>query len=267
MKKVLYAEDNPGMRRMVCCFLEAAGFEVVAVTDGDEAIEIAKNGQFDVILLDVTMERVDGIDATREIRRIESDTRKSKIPIIGLTGRSESEEIQICEAAGMNIVLTKPVDLELLAETIISAANSAPKHCNLKHNLHHETAPKIIDIEVLASYRTNVGAAELEGVLRDFSDIWPRKIGELYTSMVNENDIGFARASEELGAAAAGIGAGKVAHFASILASSTEFEARSAIMPATVKACEEVQFLVNALSLDTGIGDSSQQIIECKFGT
>lgn len=69
MKKILYAEDNAGMRKMVSHYLRSIGFEIVAITDGDEAIEIAKVEDFDLILLDVTMERIDGISAVRRQRK------------------------------------------------------------------------------------------------------------------------------------------------------------------------------------------------------
>ena len=253
MQRVLYAEDNAGMRRMVCCFLEAAGLEVTAVTDGDEAIEIAQNEYFDVILLDVTMERIDGMQAASIIRQ--SLSFNSAQPIIGLTARSEIEEIEACHNAGMSIVLTKPINLELLLETVckaqqISRSSPAAKIENLDNKLHasRDSHSKVIDIAVLTQYRNSVGIAATEGILRDFSDIWPRKIGELYTSIVTKDCDRFSRAAEELGAAAAGIGASKVANKIAAAMSEECFDQRALLLPEATKACEEVQAIINALA-------------------
>ncbi len=253
MPRILYAEDNAGMRRMVCCFLEAAGLDVVAVTDGDEAIEAAELERFDIILLDVTMERIDGLDAAKLIRK--STTPNANLPIIGLTGRSEEQEILECQSAGMSIVLTKPVNLELLLETVCNAheiiANQNKTNGDLQiDNQISEEKPnlKIIDISVLAQYRLSVGISATEGILRDFSDIWPRKIGELYTSILNKEHDKFARSAEELGAAAAGIGASKVAFKISAALSETCFDKRAKMLPDTATACEEVQAIINALA-------------------
>lgn len=253
MPRILYAEDNAGMRRMVCCFLEAAGLEVVAVTDGDEALEAAAQERFDIILLDVTMERIDGLDAARLIRK--STTLNAKLPIIGLTGRSEEQEILECQNAGMSIVLTKPVNLELLLATVCNAndiitnQNRAEAEPQIEtETFEEEPRLKIIDISVLAQYRQSVGITATEGILRDFSDIWPRKIGELYTSILNKDHDRFARSAEELAAAAAGIGASKVAHKVSSALSVSCFDKRAKILPDTASACEEVQAIINALA-------------------
>lgn len=236
---------------MVCCFLEAAGLEITAVTDGDEAIELAQIENFDVILLDVTMERVDGMQAARLIRQ--SNSPNASIPIIGLTGRSEIQEIEECHQSGMSIVLTKPVNLELLLDTVCNAEQIRQKKRSSgiemqNSNSDDKTNLKIIDISVLAQYRNSVGTAATEGILRDFSDIWPRKIGELYTSIITKDYDRFARAGEELGAAAAGIGASKVAHTVAISMSETNFDKRALLLPDATKACEEVQAIINALA-------------------
>lgn len=249
MPRILYAEDNAGMRRMVCCFLEAAGMEVTAVTDGDEAIEAINHDNFNVILLDVTMERIDGNEAASIIRR--SNTQSACVPIIGLTGLSEEQEIEACRNAGMSIVLTKPVNLELLLETICNAENLINEteiNNQQASNTFELSSQKIIDISVLAQYRKSVGIAATEGILRDFSDIWPRKIGELYTSILNKDNDRFARSAEELGAAAAGIGASKVAHRVASAMSEVCFEKRAMLLPDTATACEEVQEIINALA-------------------
>lgn len=255
MKKILYAEDNSGMRKMVSHYLGAVGFEVVVTTDGDEAIELAKQENFDVILLDVTMERVDGITATRAIRQLANSN--SDIPIVGLTGRTESNEITACKEAGMDRVLAKPVDLDLLAEVmatvcrgdtdIIIVQEEVPQP-SIASEIEIYLTPKIIDLEVLSNYQKTAGVGSVEGILRDFSDSWPRKIGQLYSCVVSRKSTGFARALEELGAIAAGIGAGKVAEFAAQAGNAQEEADCLEILSMLVQSCDEVQSIINALS-------------------
>ncbi|MEK7661502.1 MAG: response regulator [Pseudomonadota bacterium] len=255
MKKILYAEDNSGMRKMVSHYLGAVGFEVVVTTDGDEVIELAKNECFDVILLDVTMERVDGITAAIAIRQMNNSNKDA--PIVGLTGRTEMSEVSACIDAGMDKVLAKPVDLDVLAEVMLNVCRGDAQIAEIDDqmaasNLKPQPAvylmPKIIDLDVLSNYQKTAGAGSVEGILRDFSDSWPRKIGQLYSCVVSRKSIGFARALEELGAIAAGIGAGKVAEFAA-LAGNTEDEANCLeALSQLVKSCDEVQSIINALS-------------------
>ncbi|MBN8649463.1 MAG: response regulator [Caulobacterales bacterium] len=177
MKKILYAEDNDGMRKMVSHFLSNVGFEVIALSDGDEAVEVARNEVFDAILLDVTMLRLDGHLAAMQIR---NNCPKNKItPIVGLTARTEPKEIKNCYENGMDIILSKPVDLEKLAKTLIHDIKSASNELRKSHQNASNFTPKILDVEVLKNYAKIAGAQSLEGILHDFSDLWPRKIGEL----------------------------------------------------------------------------------------
>ncbi len=234
---------------MVSHFLSAGGFEVVATSDGDEAIIEAKHIKYDVILLDVTMERVDGMEAAHEIRN--KINKNQDTPIIGLTGRSEPDEILKCEDAGMDLVLTKPVDLEQLIDVLLNIERCEFE--DYRDDLHKEqeisnsNILKIIDIDVLKKYKELAGTASVEGVLHDFSDQWPRKIGELYTSLVNADLIAFARANEELSVLAAGIGAGKLAHYSSIASSCDNVDKMKTFMPDIVNACQEVQTIVTGL--------------------
>lgn len=256
MLKILYAEDNAGMRKMVCHFLTNVGFEVIATTDGDEALEKATHEHFDVILLDVTMERMDGATAATEIRKASMNT---STPIVGLTGRTETSEIEFCKQSGMDIVLSKPVDLEALANTLHSSADDyyiddVNEETLSEHS--EKIAPKIIDVDVLQKYAQIAGTHSLEGILHDFSDLWPRKVGELYSSIVLTDTDCFARAGEELCAIAAGIGAGRVAEFAGRAVGEHSVEGRQAILPDIVHACHEVQAIINALN------QSSQQNVK-----
>ena len=115
-RKILVADDNRTNRNVLAAILESAGHEAIMVADGDEAIEALENGGFDVLLLDVNMPRLNGIDAASMWRQIEGG--RSHLPIIGVTADATTETEVRCLAAGMDIRITKPFDAKHLLSLI-----------------------------------------------------------------------------------------------------------------------------------------------------
>jgi two-component system, sensor histidine kinase RpfC len=115
-QRVLVADDNRTNRNVLAAILESAGHQVVMVTDGDEALEALEKGGIDILLLDINMPRLNGIDACLMWRQIEGD--RQHIPIIGVTADATSETEQKCREAGMDLRITKPVDAKLLLASI-----------------------------------------------------------------------------------------------------------------------------------------------------
>ena len=111
MTKVLYIEDNSFNRILVRRILESEGFEVLEAESAGLGIEMAQQSQPDLILMDLSMPEMDGLEATREIRR---KTGGEDVPIIGLTAHASKEDRDRCLGAGMDGYLTKPVNLEAL---------------------------------------------------------------------------------------------------------------------------------------------------------
>lgn len=117
--RVLIAEDNDVNVLTISAFLEAAGHHVTVARNGREAVEVAHRERPDVILMDVQMPEVDGIEATREIRRSRTIAR---VPIVALTAMSSAADRERCRAAGFDAFLTKPVRPEQIAEVIAAMA-------------------------------------------------------------------------------------------------------------------------------------------------
>jgi two-component system, sensor histidine kinase RpfC len=115
-RSVLVADDNRTNRNILAAILETAGHTVTLVCDGDETVEALENGQFDIVLLDVNMPRLNGIDACRMWRQIEGG--RHHIPIVGVTADATLETEEQCLGAGMDLRLTKPVNAPLLLSTI-----------------------------------------------------------------------------------------------------------------------------------------------------
>jgi two-component system sensor histidine kinase RpfC len=115
-RKVLIADDNRTNRNVLAAILETAGHLVTMVTDGDEALEALEKGGFDILLLDINMPRLNGIDACSMWRQIEGG--RHHLPIVGVTADATTETEQKCKNVGMDLRITKPVDAKLLLATI-----------------------------------------------------------------------------------------------------------------------------------------------------
>lgn len=113
---ILLAEDNEANITTTTFYLEAHGVQTVVARNGLEAIQQAQEHQPALILMDIQMPEVDGLEA---IRRIRSDTKLSQIPIIALTARAMPGDRERCLSAGANEYMTKPASLKQLF-TLIS---------------------------------------------------------------------------------------------------------------------------------------------------
>ena len=125
-RNILVADDNRTNRNILATILEAAGHQVAQACDGDEMLDILETETFDLVLLDVNMPRLNGIDACKMWRQIEGG--REHLPIIGVTADATSETEIRCLDAGMDMRLTKPINAKLLLETIdsICSAGDAP---------------------------------------------------------------------------------------------------------------------------------------------
>ena len=114
-QRVLLAEDNEINRMMLSRLLEKTGHQVDAVPNGKAAVEQWKTGDYTLILMDIQMPEMDGLEATRIIRSCEAG-QGGHIPIIAMTGQDSSEDVENCYRTGMDLHLKKPVQLcELVA--------------------------------------------------------------------------------------------------------------------------------------------------------
>jgi PAS domain S-box-containing protein len=107
--RVLLAEDHPTNRRLVEMILGAAGVDLTCVENGVEAVEAALAQDFDLILMDMQMPRLDGLSATREIRAAEARSGRTPTPIFSLTANAMPEHIAASKDAGADGHLSKPI--------------------------------------------------------------------------------------------------------------------------------------------------------------
>ncbi len=113
--KVLVVEDFEDTRFLMRIELEQRGFRVVEATDGEQGVEYAARERPDIILMDIGLPHIDGIEATRRIRH---DHTMRDVLIVALTAHHESEYRAQALAAGCDAYLTKPVDFDWLIDLL-----------------------------------------------------------------------------------------------------------------------------------------------------
>jgi CheY-like chemotaxis protein len=139
---VLLAEDNPANRELYTAMLEKAGYSVIAEEDGNKVLEIYEKHPFDLILMDVSMPVMDGIQTTRFIREKEKASGNvAHIPIIAMTGRATAEDREKCVEAGMDIHITKPFPYKTLIDTLERIIKEKPQGVNTIPNLTGKPGP------------------------------------------------------------------------------------------------------------------------------
>lgn len=206
--KILLAEDNEVNAVIAKAFLEKFGHSVKHVENGLKAVEVAQENWADLILMDIHMPEMDGIDATKEIRSTELGR---TIPIVGLTAEAFADRHALFKEAGMNGVLTKPYTEQQLDETI--AANrqierrSVERHTELQtvdygatdasqdvaigDNIHvsDDAEPPIGDEHKLAKFRNQLPAETVSHLLMEAQNSLRKCLKELQHGIQIEDSV------------------------------------------------------------------------------
>ena len=119
--RILLADDHPANRKVVEIMLTATAMEMVAVEDGQQALDAFREGGFDLVLMDMQMPVMDGLTATRAIRDLEIVEGRVRTPVIMLTANAMAEHVEAGRQAGADGHLTKPVTLASLFHAIGAA--------------------------------------------------------------------------------------------------------------------------------------------------
>lgn len=118
---VLVAEDNPTNQKVIRSMLEPLGADVTVVDNGQAAVEAFRSGDFEIILMDIQMPVMNGVEAVRAIRRLESAAGAPRTPIVAVTANVMTHQVEAYRAAGMDGCVAKPITLPALVGAIEAA--------------------------------------------------------------------------------------------------------------------------------------------------
>jgi signal transduction histidine kinase/CheY-like chemotaxis protein len=210
--RILLAEDNVINQKLAIAMLGKLGYEAELAHNGLEALDALRHTRFDVVLMDVQMPQMDGLEATRTIRSTWESTEQPRI--IAMTANALEEDRQICLKAGMNDYLAKPVKLEELATAlrrgyqavtgdVLAAATDPDKAAN----------GMLLDQEALRKLMNLAG--DNIGFVAELIDIFLLESPQLLAAMRHSANRGDAQgmriAAHTLKANSAGFGALKLA--------------------------------------------------------
>lgn len=121
-KKVLIAEDSSVIQNLTKKILQFQNFDILSVKNGKELIDAVEKEYYDIILLDINMPVMNGIEAVTELRKL-SDSKKSAIPVIAITGNAANHSVDYLKSVGFTEYLQKPLNFDHLVELVKKYTN------------------------------------------------------------------------------------------------------------------------------------------------
>jgi hypothetical protein len=125
MKKVLIAEDSSviqNLTKRILTTIPDQSFEISTAKNGEQVLQMVEKDDFDIILLDINMPVMDGMECAKKIRSL-ADKTKSEVPIVAVTGNAKNYTMEDFQAVGINSYLPKPLNFDELVETVIKYTN------------------------------------------------------------------------------------------------------------------------------------------------
>ena len=221
--RVLLAEDNEINQEVACEILGGAGVEVRVAHHGGEAVAMAQTEEFDLVLMDMQMPEVDGIQATRRIREQIS---AEHLPIIAMTANVLRDDIQRCLDAGMQDHVAKPIEVSQFFQTLARWAPTADRTASPVKAAHpDQPEPSASDaLPELAGIDTRAGLARVGGslplyrkLLLKFADNQGGALHAVREALAQGEPDSAVRHAHTLRGVAASIGADRLAHAAQAL--------------------------------------------------
>jgi CheY-like chemotaxis protein len=197
--RVLVADDNPVNQRLLAVLLESAGHSATMVADGRKAMEAVIHQQFDIVLMDVQMPLMDGIQATGHIRSLPPP--KCDIPIIALTADALHGAAERYRAIGMDGCLSKPLSAPLLFR-ILDACMAEER----KKRSSIDSMP-MVDEATIDSLRGFLPPEELEALLTESLTDIEGRIGRLGLRLDAADSAGASKEAHDLVSVAGNCGA------------------------------------------------------------
>jgi len=182
---ILLAEDNLINQQIAVTILERAGYSVDVVTNGLAAIEAVQRKPYQIVLMDVQMPELDGLEATRRIR---TDLGRTTLPIIAMTANAMDGDRRRCIDAGMDDYISKPIDPKLLVLMVERCTLTEDRQVNaIRLDPLVDTTP-IIDEEHLANLRDILPSDRLLGLITFYVESADERVDRMI-SLVDSGDI------------------------------------------------------------------------------
>ncbi len=203
---ILLAEDHPINRELAVTILTQEGHRVTEAYNGKEALALATGRPFDLVLMDVQMPELDGLEAIRLIRGDEQPTGRH-VPIIALTAHAMKGDRELCLAAGADAYLSKPVKRRELLEAIRSLAGHASAGAAQPSAVAPVPEEKHLDLERLLD-QLGGGEEMVQKLARMFLQGLPEQLAELHDASSQRDNPTLARMAHMLKGAIANFGTG-----------------------------------------------------------
>lgn len=192
---ILVVEDNQINRRMLVDMLHAKGHTVAEAADGLEGVSLGRENRYDLILMDISMPRLDGVGATRMLRQ---SGESRDVPIVAVTAHAQPEHMKEFLEAGMDQVLTKPLRMNMLDQLFmdLSAANAAPEEPAPQardETQKEDVAATMIDKDVFDGLIEMLDVDSLSGYIDQFEQD-AETLLPVYLDAVEKGDFTTARA-------------------------------------------------------------------------
>jgi signal transduction histidine kinase/DNA-binding response OmpR family regulator len=212
--RILVAEDNKINQQLMTLLLRQGGHQVEVVANGEQAVAAATVADFDVVLMDIQMPVLDGVEATRLIRALPGP--RGRVPIIALTAHAMSGAKEEYLAAGMTDYLSKPLSSATLFAKLAGLAGGAERHAPpsavpSRGAAPGQDAPAGFDAARLEELRAMLPAATLQEVLIMFAEDAATRLPELRTLAAGEDLDALQHAVHAVLGIAANVGASRLA--------------------------------------------------------
>jgi CheY-like chemotaxis protein len=223
--RILLAEDSPTNKKLVLFMLKRLGYRADVADNGLEAVQALQGQRYDVVLMDVQMPEMDGVEATRRIRQNLPTNAQPRI--IALTASDTEDDRELCREAGMDDYLSKPLQLEALGAALdryqpqpdarggavlagAQPAPSAPPPAPEPTEPAKDQPPPALDVAVLQRLRRSLGrrAAKAMPILMDsFHESAHRLLADAHRALEQGQAAELSRAAHTLKSTSASMGA------------------------------------------------------------
>ncbi|WP_217481846.1 PAS domain S-box protein [Burkholderia lata] len=251
---VLLAEDNPINQRLAVRLLEKLGHDVRVASNGREALDWIAKQPFDIVLMDIQMPVMDGLEATRELRTRERRRVARPTPVVAMTAHAMQGDREKCLAAGMDGYVSKPVEIDALMREIDRVAATAPaaesKSSGEAPPLHEGTEHLPLFDRGQALSRLGGDEELLRELARMLIDEAEQKIAEIDRAIAADDWEKLARAAHKLKGDAGTFASGSLADATAALERAARDSRREAAVAAASETVALFADLVNELRAD-----------------